>query len=239
MRIPATVKDRLLTAPVRGLSSVAREVPTTWEAVPKATPWLTGSWRAQKAAQAGSGYGAENAGDDNGGGGEGFQPPVLLGQDNAHGGGDALGQQRNLRNRAELQQTAQPQHHQQAGKGSGGDPGKNRRQVLFQHLSLLVKGQSQAHGGRGQKPGQPCGACLIALHRVAQQQQNGDNQGNGNENRVKSRVFSLFLDEKSNLERSQGQSQRKQGSIKEHFSHFPSLPFPKGAWSQAPTRQAQ
>ena len=35
---PAMVREKLLTAPAISDSSTAREVPMTWEAVPKATP---------------------------------------------------------------------------------------------------------------------------------------------------------------------------------------------------------
>ena len=44
VRMPEIVRDKLLTAPATGSSSVARVVPITWVAVPKATPWLMGSF---------------------------------------------------------------------------------------------------------------------------------------------------------------------------------------------------
>ena len=43
--IPVITRDILPTAPESSFSSVALVVPTTWEAVPKATPWLTGSFK--------------------------------------------------------------------------------------------------------------------------------------------------------------------------------------------------
>ena len=41
---PASVRDKLLTAPIRGEISVALLVPITWDAVPKPTPWEMGSF---------------------------------------------------------------------------------------------------------------------------------------------------------------------------------------------------
>ena len=42
VKIPATVRERLLTAPVRSDNSLALAVPITWAAVPSATPCATG-----------------------------------------------------------------------------------------------------------------------------------------------------------------------------------------------------
>ena len=51
--MPATVSAKLLTAPANWLICTAREVPTTWEEVPKATPWATGLPRRNSLQQAG------------------------------------------------------------------------------------------------------------------------------------------------------------------------------------------
>ena len=43
VRMPATTRERLLTAPCTAPSSLALVVPITWEAVPMAVPWAMGS----------------------------------------------------------------------------------------------------------------------------------------------------------------------------------------------------
>src|SRR5699024_8253402 len=124
---------------------------------------------------------AQDAGQDDGGGGQGGRAPGSLADGDAHRGGDALGQQGEGQHSVQAAEGRQAPDAAQAGQRAGRHAGQDGGQVPAQPPELGVQRDGQADGGRGQQPGKGFAVPLIGLvgdagGRQRRPRQNGCNQ---------------------------------------------------------------
>ena len=167
---------------------------------------------------------AENAGDNDDGGGDGHQAAGHLSQRRTDGRGDGLGKQRHHQRTIIAQQQTPNRYEHQADDRTGGDAGQNGGEIFLQHGKVLIHGDGQAHGGWGQKPAHDAHAGLIVLVLHAGQPEKHQHQHHGDQHGIADGGAQLLLQQHADAITTQSKQHGQNGDL-QVFSHAAHHPF--------------
>ncbi len=150
-----------------------------------------------------------DAGEDDGGGGDGADAAGELTQGHADGGGDALREQGNGQFPVKAHRQGEQQYHHETAHRAHRDAQGDGLQVLFQDGQLLVHGDGKGNGGRGHQPGELGGARLIGAVVHAGEGYEDEHDHHGDEDGIAQGRADLLLTPEADLKGDQRQGQGK------------------------------